>query len=124
MRRFLGNIVEHLLSIIVLAMILALVIIIGSYINSCSSESRAIAKAKADAEHEAIQEAEYERLGALYYRVYDDAMEAYWDLANMYDDLYSAYRDDPGRTGSLDGFLNPADLEDPLCDDVAYYLDD
>jgi hypothetical protein len=69
-------------------------------------------------------EHEYELLSELYYKVYEEAEESYWKLANMYDDLYTAYRDDPGRTGSLDGFIEYDNLEGALPDDVVYFLDD
>lgn len=83
-----------------------------------------MAKAEAEAERLAEEEAVLDKIGSIYRRVYDKANEAYWELGNMYQDLYEAYRDDPGRTGSLDGFKDPMDLEGPLPDDVDWFLDD
>lgn len=123
MKQFFSNIIDRLISLFMIALLFTPVILLGSFIKSCSPEEQAIARAEAEAERQAEQEAFLDEVGSIYRRVYDEANEAYWDLASMYEDLYDAYLNDPGRTGSLDSFINPIDLEGPLPDDVDCFLD-
>ena len=124
MKQFFADIFEHLLLMFMVALVLSPVILIGSFLKSCSPEEQAMKRAEAEAERIAEEEAELERIGRIYNRVYDEANDAFWNLANMYEDLYYTYSNDPGRTGSLDGFIEPGYIDGPLPDEVSYFLDD
>lgn len=77
-----------------------------------------------DQTSERFTDHEYELMEEIYYSAYEEAQNNYWKLANMYDDLYTTYQDDPGRTCSLDGFLRYEDLEGALPDDFQWFLED
>lgn len=118
MRRFLADLLDHLLLVFMMAVVLVFVVLIGSAFKSCSSEEQAMVRAEAREEYEARQEAEYRKLSKFYERIYDKASACYWDLANEYEELYDTYMNDPGRTESLDQFTDPDYLEFTLPDHI------